>query len=277
MSIKNFLEEYPLYKKYKTDIEFFNYGLDYTRVIKPAINLVCKICNGLQTFNMTEEYLVNNYNGTSKFVIPSTQTATYQCNSCERMSTIFLLYFQQEKKGKEANVLTITKVGQNPAWSIVVEKELEDSLGVYISEYKKGLICESQGYGIAANAYYRRVVENIIDKLLEDLEDFINTENLEEYKKALEESKQNRVTEKKIEIIKNLLPKSLSIGDTNPLKILHSQLSAGIHSESDEECLESAGLIRKAIVYLVKKVISNKIHNEEFNQSIQKLSGKKKK
>ena len=63
----------------------------------------------------------------------------------------------------------IIKVGQEPAWSIDIEPYLEKIFGKYVNDYKKGLINESQGYGIGAFAYYRRIVEVIIDELLNDI------------------------------------------------------------------------------------------------------------
>ena len=62
------------------------------------------------------------------------------------------------------------KVGQSPAWDIVMDKELESLLGDHAYFYKSGLICESQRYGIGAFAYYRRIVEEVIDELLVSVE-----------------------------------------------------------------------------------------------------------
>jgi hypothetical protein len=53
----------------------------------------------------------------------------------------------------------VQKVGQFPPWSIRVDRNAEQILGQHVEIYKRGLTCESQGYGIGAFSYYRRIVE----------------------------------------------------------------------------------------------------------------------
>ena len=49
----------------------------------------------------------------------------------------------------------------------------------------KGLVSESQGYGIGAFAYYRRIVEEIIDEMLKQIGDLISGVDKERYAAAL--------------------------------------------------------------------------------------------
>lgn len=62
-------------------------------------------------------------------------------------------------------------------------------LGEREETFKKGLTCESQGYGIGAYAYYRRIVEEVIDELLDGIADLMSGEDKEKYMEALEEKK----------------------------------------------------------------------------------------
>ncbi len=39
-------------------------------------------------------------------------------------------------------------------------------LGEHLKDYRKGLICENHSYGVGAYSYYRRIIENVIDDLL---------------------------------------------------------------------------------------------------------------
>lgn len=59
------------------------------------------------------------------------------------------------------------------------------ALGDHASSYKKGLICESHGYGIGAHAYYRRIVENIVNWLLEQVGDLLASEEHAGYAEPL--------------------------------------------------------------------------------------------
>ena len=99
------------------------------------------------------------------------------------------------------------KVGQFPPWSIDVDPSLDKTFGQHVSYFKKGLISESQGYGIGAFAYYRRIVELIIDQLLTDIMAFLSDETEhEDYRNALAKVKDDTRAEKRIEAVKDLVP-----------------------------------------------------------------------
>ncbi|MFZ0548883.1 MAG: hypothetical protein WAM60_25760, partial [Candidatus Promineifilaceae bacterium] len=57
---------------------------------------------------------------------------------------------------------------------------------------------------------------------------------LEQYQFALAETKKTTITQDKINLVKDLLPAILRPDGMNPLSILHSSLSKGLHAESDE-------------------------------------------
>lgn len=111
------------------------------------------------------------------------------------------------------------------------------------------MVCESQGYGIGAFAYYRRITEDIIDELLDSIIDLIEPENIDKFKTALEATKKTRVTQEKIELVKDLLPGILKPNGMNPLGVLHSELSEGLHAETDANCLENATHIKDILTF----------------------------
>jgi hypothetical protein len=59
---------------------------------------------------------------------------------------------------------------------------------------------------------------------------------------------------KAIDQIKGAIPQSLLINGQNPLMLLHSALSEGIHNKSDEECLELATSIRLVLIELADRI-----------------------
>jgi hypothetical protein len=166
-------------------------------------------------------------------------------------------------------------VGQFPPWDIKSDPVLEASLGAHAEHYRRGLVCESQGYGIGAYAYYRRIVESIIDQLLGDIADLIPPEQKERYEQALRTARATKVTSEKIELVKDLLPPILRPNDINPLSTLHDALSGGLHASSDQDCMSVAETIRTALVFLVNQVETTKSSAKEFTTSLQKLLDRK--
>lgn len=173
---------------------------------------------------------------------------------------------------------SLMKVGQYPPYDITVPSHLSKALGKENTNlYKKGLICESQGYGIAAYAYYRRIVELIIDQLLDDIYNLIEVSdpNKELYEKALSETKNQPIAQDKIKLIKDLLPPSLKPEGVNPMDTLYSTLSEGLHSSSDEDCIEIADIIKRSLIFLVTEVIRSQQEKKEFTDGIKALLEKR--
>lgn len=264
MPDRKFLETYPLYRKFKINqtppsLEFLD---------KPAIHMRCDVCKSDQTFNMTNEYYENRF--INDPVSGSVLRAEYLCTSCSAFRRYFLLKFGVSED-------YVMKVGQEPPWDISLDRNLEKLLGDHAEYYKKGLICESQGYGIGAFSYYRRITEEIIDQLLTEIADLIPSGDREAYNKALEQAKKTTVAQDKIELVKDLLPEILKPDNVNPLSILHDTLSRGLHSKPDEQCLELAGIVRDALVFLVNQVLERKAATSKFTKSMRKLLDQKKK
>ncbi len=277
MANKKFLEEYPLYKKFTTD---FYKSDELSQLPKPAIHMHCDNCDSDQTFNMINKYDEVDYDEWEK--IPNKIVRLkYKCSACNNSFRIFFVNFglaeiKKENEEETEEIIYMEKVGQIPAWSIDIDKELEKNLEEYTEYYKNGLICESQGYGVGAFAYFRRIVEGVIDELLKFTSDLLKGEDLEKYKEAFEKTKTTRVAQEKIDLVKDLIPSSLCPNGVNPLGILHSSLSQGLHAENDDECLELSDAIKKSLTFLFKKVLREKDENKEFTDSMKKILDKKK-
>jgi hypothetical protein len=257
-----FLETYPLYRKFKVNLPAYLFQME-----KPAIHMPCEICKSEQTFNMVNKYDENNpeeYPASGGQII----RALYLCSSCHQFNRWF--FISTDPNGK-----FIMKVGQYPPWEISMDRNLEKMLGAHADYYRKGLTCESQGYGIGAFAYYRRIVEQIIDQLLIDITELIPAEEHEHYIEALGKVKNAIVAQDKIKLVKDLLPKTLRPEGINPLSILHEILSKGLHSQDEEECLELAMNLREPLVFLVNEIIARKSSAKVFTESMRKFLDKK--
>lgn len=263
MDFPSFLTLYPLYSKCDLDLP---QKLNVLEFKWPAIVAFCPKCNSTQTF--TTVISPSSYhpakvpgdiaNTVSEFI--------YTCASCRSYYLYYLIKFLE--------LPAAIKVGQYPPLDISIEKDLARTLGEHTANFKKGLICESQGYGIGAYAYYRRIVEDIIDDLLGQIHDLIDENEKAAYEKTLREAQQGIVAKDKIALVKDMLPPSLRPDNMNPLGILHDTLSTGLHIETDEECLLAAKDIREILTQSVEQININhrtKESNLRFTESMRKL------
>lgn len=278
MPDKSFLETYPLYRKYILE------NIDV--IPKPPVHMYCGICKSKQTFTLSDKYEYERQKMRSSLIVSAghvpgaaqalrklneedfIERVIYKCAACNIGETTYLLKFSPSDK-------SVQKAGQYPPWSINVEKSISDTLGDNVDIYKKGLICESQGYGIGAFAYYRRIVELVIDDLLEKISDIMTEEEQTAYRKALEEKKKTHTAEDKIALVKDLLPPSLKPEGNNPLSLLYDNLSRGLHIEPDDICLEYAESVRMCLLYLVDQVERTKSSQKSFTEGMKKLLDKK--
>jgi len=266
MVSKEFLEEYSLFRKFKPS----SINSDLTKWSKIPINMVCENCNSLQTFNMTNEYY---HLGDGKYNLSANNRVLdlkFLCQSCQTFERRFFVHVNAVPD-------TMYKVGQYPEWEIKMDKNLEKTLNKHSITFRKGLVCESHGYGIGAFSYYRRITEDIIDELLDSIFDLIEEKHKAEYQEALQKTKSTRVTQEKIDLVKDLLPTILKPNGMNPLGVLHSELSEGLHAESDEACLENANHVKNILTFLITQIIQSKESAKGFTESMKSLLTKKSK
>lgn len=287
MPNKELLEDYQLYRKKQIRLPR-NRG----NWPQPAVVAHCDECKSVQTFNMLNAY--DQYDeadvltrvAASQWRSPShVVRLVYGCASCNKGRRFYLVMVLQAPPRATGGVAPpetstdakVMKVGQYPPFDITPDRGVAAKLGEQEEVFKKGLICESQGYGIGAYSYYRRIVETIIDRLLDDIAESVPQEDYDEFAAAVERAKKSKAAADKIEIVKDLLPANLRPGGANPLTLLHSALSKGLHSLSDEDCLERAVSIRKVLVFLVHQINEAQEAAQVFSTHIKKLLDEKSK
>ena len=262
MPAKKLLEEYPLYRRLKFDCPPTLNGME-----KVAINMFCDECGSNQTFQMINEY----WSGRNAVNYPTAGSIVqmrYRCTHCSHFEREFFVKISDDWE-------SIMKVGQFPAWDIKGNNDIEKLLGEHSSYFKRGLICESQGYGIGAFAYYRRIVEEIIDSLLDQISNLLSGEEKQKYADALAKTKTTRVTAEKIELVKDLLPPILRPNNMNPLSTLHEVLSEGLHADADERCVQLAEAVRNVLVFLTNQIEVSTAAGKSFTESMKGLLDKK--
>lgn len=163
----------------------------------------------------------------------------------------------------------VRKIGQYPPYEKTLSKELINFLTKEDKDlYKKAVMNLSTGYGIGAFAYFRRIVENEIDRIVHKFSGLDRPES-EEIKKQFKMYQKHHQKDKLIEAVFPYLPSSLKELGNNPLKYLNRELSVGIHALSDEDCLERAAKIQKVLEYVITT------YNRESSEvsSVRKILG----
>jgi hypothetical protein len=264
MPRKQLLEDYPLYRKISLP-RALPVSLDGLPEVR--INMSCATCKSRQTFAMTSKYWdcfgYMNHPAHGQII-----RLRYLCIHCQEYLREFFVKISEDGA-------SLAKVGQFPSWEIEGDPNVERLLGDHAQYFRRGLICESQGFGIGAFGYFRRIVEEVIDGLLDEVSELLAGDDLAIYQTALAKTKLTNVTQVKIDMVKDLLPPILRPNGMNPLSALHSALSEGLHNDSEETCLEFAAASREVLVFLVSQVSANRSASRSFTENMKKLLSKK--
>lgn len=254
------LTDWPLYSKYVWSVE-----RSYHRLRPPAIHMYCRQCRVDRTFSPARMNSTADASGDASGQLIA---LWYTCAFCKASKHGFLIRVSEDRGH-------LSKVGQFPPPDLAIGNHLSRALGDYEEIYKKGLACERFGYGIGAYAYYRRIVELMLDRLLTIIKDLIPNDDKAALDAAFARVSSSHVAEDKLRLIKDLLPASLRPDGVNPLAVIYDALSEGLHSGSDEECLLWATQTRSALTYLIEKVEADKQVTQTFTSAMRGLLERK--
>ncbi len=202
----------------------------------------------------------------------------FTCTHCGEHRIFFLIHVDRIDTDTIEG-FSLTKAGQWPSARPKVDRALERALGEAVAPlYEKGLTLEDHDFGIGAFAYYRRVAENMIDKLLADLRAYAETTGAADLVKALDNVTHGTQASMRIAAVKELLPKTLRPDGLNPLGTIYQALSDGLHGRDDEHCLTLAADLRTALDFLITTMASEKATAEKYVAAVrglQKAAAKK--
>lgn len=227
-------------------------------------------------------------------------TAGYVCRGCgarfEVMFTWTYGYTEEEDRAfREARLAAATvgapagpavvrrqgafefrKVGQSPAPTIVLPAELEKALGNHATHYRRGMVCRNQNFGIGALGYFRRIVEETMDDMLDLLLDALKVRGATpETIAAVEAAKAERVFETKVKVASDALPDELRPGGFNPFGSLHQIYSRGLHGLSDEECVDMVDEIREDVEIIFKTLKTHIEDRTKYAEAVKRIQGKR--
>jgi hypothetical protein len=176
---------------------------------------------------------------------------------------------------KGETVGTVFKMGELPPFGPYTPPKLISLIGPDRDMFLKGRRAEAQNLGIAAFSYYRRVVESQKDRLLSEIiKTALKVGADPDVIATLERAKKEQHFSKAIDSVKPAVPSYLLIDGHNPLQMLHSALSEGLHNDSDEDCLELAYAIRVVLAELSERMALALEQKSELASAISRLNQK---
>ena len=222
------------------------------KINAPQLRLHCsdKSCNGERFFRCLELPIDRKSltQGTINYLY-----VRYQCDNCKNTRKVYSLAVMFDRNTQPLGICR--KLGEFPPYGPPIPSRLIKLIGPDRDIFLQGHRCENQGLGIGAFAYYRRVVENQKNRILEEIikvskkigapQDKIDTLH-----KAIEETQFSTA----LNMAKDAIPESLLIDGHSPMRLLHRALSQGVHELSDEECLELASTIRLVLGELSERL-----------------------
>lgn len=240
------LENQPPYKKFDFDIKWY-YKLISLEDL--SIRTYCESCQSDSVFCTTLSNAVyeikneclrvtsNIFNAANpgtcehlrkrSFVVP----LTFQCAKCKTSHYYFLLI----TNGK------IIKVGQYPSYTsndVQNVRKYKNLISKYYPELTKSINAYSQGMGVAAFVYLRRILEHLVESR------FTGDKSCKFDEKF-----------KAVEAAEQLIPEELS-----PAKLrIYSILSKGVHEYAEEECME----LYLVVKYVVERMLDIELEKQE--------------
>ncbi len=196
----------------------------------------------------------------------------YTCRHCRHEKKFYSVLGLSNIQNGLPNTGFAIKLGELPSFGPPTPNRLLRLFGDDSVVFLKGRQCENQGLGVGAFAYYRRVVENHKNQLIQEIAKVAKRLGAEESTLALFYKAINEISfEKSIDSIKDAVPKELMIQSHNPLLLLHGALSQGLHDGTDEECLEHAHAVRVILTELTERIGLLLKEEQELKQAVGRL------
>jgi len=287
-----FLSDKPLYAKIKAVTVEGYIGLKYhhaSDLHNKAFKFICPVEKEVQTFKTqyphgAHQFMLRTIENDDLTQVPDffdeisgmleqTSEIIGCCQSCGATLSFLIRRFSDKpwSEVKEGLSIYLQKIGQYPAYDIRPDKEIQKYLSDDDLElFKKGLVCLSSSYGVGAFAYFRRVVENEIKRIVKDISQ-LEFDGVLKVREAYQTFEQNHQMANLIAVAIEYLPTSLKIGSENPLGLIYQQLSVGLHNLPEEECLDRADSINTLFTFFIKKINEEKFASTDVAEAIKKL------
>jgi hypothetical protein len=169
-------------------------------------------------------------------------------------------------------LIEVKKISEWPDFAPPTPARLQRLIQPDRDLFLKGRRAEIAGLGIGAFGYYRRIIEQQKNRLFDEVIRVAKHLGAQESDIAiLEGAKNDTQFSKAVEMAKGAIPRSLFISGHNPLSLLHSALSEGLHARTDGECLAVANDIRLVLVEFAEQLGEAMKDRRELNDAVSRL------
>lgn len=234
----------------------------------PDIELFCdhEKCKGNRVYRTTNSSIELRTSPTSHYI-------TYICSNCQRTAKEYSLQLRLGSTSKGHLDGFAYKFGELPPFGPRIPSKLITLIRPDREDFFKGRRCESQGLGVGAFAYYRRIVERQKHRILDEIIRVAKRVSAaDETLSALEAAKDETQFSKAVGMVKQAIPQALLINGKNPLTLLHAALSKGLHTQDDDKCLEAAHDIRIVLAELAERLGQALKDEAELNAAVTRLT-----
>lgn len=242
----------------------YSYGV-YNELRAPDLQLFCPepTCNAVMFFTAKNEGARVDSEEWCKTYL------TYRCRNCRKYSKMFAVAV---KAKDDELVCDAFKFGELPNFGPPVPSRVLRLIQSDRELFLSGRRSENQGLGIGAFTYYRRVVENQWNRLIDEIIKVANAVGVSaDAVSAIAAFKDQQQFSKAVKELKHGIPESLLINGHSPLVLLHSALSQGDHDLTDEECLSLATSIRVVLIELADKLSQALKDEKELTDAVSRL------
>ena len=215
---------------------------------KPRLKLYCPddFCNGLRFFDAHQTQKVALTEKWSRLFLH------YSCSNCRSRSKIFAIMARWNTVADEGEAM---KIGEWPPFGPQVSVRLTPLLGQNQALFLMGYRAEMQGLGMGAMVYYRKVIENQKNQMIDEIirvgrRNHAFDSQIEKLKAARGEKE----FKKAVEIISDEIPRALLINGYSPLALLEQALAKGSQVEKDHDALRLAAAIRRILTELAERM-----------------------
>jgi hypothetical protein len=195
----------------------------------------------------------------------------YQCRNCENAEFVVWMFWRRSS----ATTIAVEKAGQYPKLEITIPKDFGEALGDKRTPYIKGMTLRHHSYGIGALTYFRRLIEDTTDEMLDLLKESMEEINAEPGAiERLKEAKRGTRFEDKVRIAGEVIPPHLRPGGINPFGDLYELLSIGLHDLSDDECCDIVDAMDQSLKFVYTRLKTHLQEAKAYEQAAKRLNEK---
>lgn len=242
----NLLENEPPYKKIRFDNEWYYKLISLEEL---SIRSFCESCGAdsvfCATFSGTFKEIATVCMLATANVFDATSTQKYERFDGKNFVLTFTFLCAKCKTPHYYSVLiadgNILKIGQYPSYTSIEAQDVrkyKNLISKYYPELTKAINAYSQGMGVGAFVYLRRILQHLVES------HFVGDKNwkFDEKFKAVEAAEQ-------------LIPDELG-----PVKLrIYSVLSKGVHEYTEAECIE----LYLAVKFVVERMLDIELEKQE--------------